>query len=202
VVAFYRWALAYGHVDVDPTSRMVDVKVRKGRPHPTRAEDLRVIFARTGRPLRTAYILAAFAGLRCAEITRLRWEDITLGGEPWALVHGKGGKERRIPLLAPVVAELIGAPRSRGLVVPYVRPNHLSVLSCEHLERIGIATTLHSMRHSFGTETYRATRDPLLVRDLLGHSSVASTEIYMDSTLDGAHERLAALTSNATALLG
>jgi integrase len=208
-VAFYRWAVAYGHVETDPCSRMVDVKVRKGLPHPTGADDLRVIFACTRRPLRTCYCLAAFAGLRCGEICRLRWEDLTLtGATPRAFVRGKGGRERIVPLLPPVVDELqqVGlAPRGPVVVTaagrPYNPPNRLSAASTKHLTELGVATTLHSLRHYFGTATYRATRDVLLTKDLLGHESLQTTQIYVQSSMDGAHERLASLSGDAVNLL-
>jgi integrase len=207
VASFYRWALAYGHIDKDPTGRMVDVRLRKGLPHPTSADDLRIIFACTRRPLRTAYALAAFAGLRAGEITRLRWEDIDLR-RGTAFVRGKGQRDRIVPLLAPVVDELqrVGiAPRGPVVVLPSGRPftpNRLSMESCKHLTQLpGVSTTLHGLRHSFGSLAYRYTKDPLLVRDLLGHQSVQTTEIYMSSTVDGAGERLAGLAGDAAGLL-
>ena len=85
---------------------MVKFKLKQPVPHPTRPADLRAIIAKATGPLRTAYILTAFAGLRCGEICALRWEDIELdSAEPTAPIHGKGGKERRVPLLASVIDE-------------------------------------------------------------------------------------------------
>jgi integrase len=207
--AFFAWAVKFGHIDVDPTSRLVSVRVRKGLPHPTGADDLRVIFACTRRPLRTAYVLAAFAGLRCGEICRLRWEELTLAGAvPSALIHGKGGRERVVPLLGPVVDELqqVGiAPRGYVLMTaagrPYA-PNRLSVDSSKHLQDLHVASTLHSLRHYYATTAYRATRDILLVRDLIGHESVGTTQIYTLSSLDGAHARLDSLATDAAVVLG
>jgi integrase len=206
VASFYRWALAYGHIDKDPTGRMVDVKVRRGLPHPTSADDLRIIFACTKRPLRTCYVLAAFGGLRCGEITRLRWEDVDLR-RGTAYIHGKGGKDRITPLLASVVDELerVGlAPRGPVVVRASGRPfspNALSIASTKHLAELHVSTTLHSLRHAFATEAYRTTKDILLVRDLIGHTSVATTQIYTASSLDGASERLSSLSTAAADIL-
>ena len=66
----------------------------------------------------------------------------------------------------------------------------------------GVDTTLHSLRHSFATWAARTTRDPLLVRDLLGHSSVATTEIYMASAATEAQSRLTELSALAGDVLG
>jgi integrase len=206
VRSFYRWAREFGHIDADPCTRMVVPRKPRGLPHPTSPDDLRVIFACTRRPLRTCYALAAFAGLRAGEITRLRWEDVDLA-RGTAYVHGKGGVDRIVPLLPAVVDELqrVG-PAPRGYVVvrknglPYT-PNRLSVDSCKHLATLPVSTTLHGLRHSFGSLAYRYTRDPLLVRDLLGHRSVSTTEIYMASSVDGAGERLSSLAGDARGLL-
>lgn len=206
VRALYSWAHARGMIDRDPSAQLVVPHVRKGQPHPTRPEDLRVILTCTTGPLRTAYVLAAFAGLRCGEITRIEGQDVDLDGPaPSALVHAKGGKERTVPLLAPVVHELRGLPR-RGwmLTLPSGRPytpNRLSVESHKQLHELGLETTLHSMRGFFATEAARITRDPLLVRDLLGHESVATTEIYMQTSLTDAHGRLAQLAADAAGML-
>jgi integrase len=67
---------------------------------------------------------------------------------------------------------------------PY-NPERLSVDSHNFLAGIGVETTLHSMRHSFATDVGRATKDPMFVRDILGHDSVATTQIYMDTDLEG-----------------
>ena len=206
LLAFYRWAHERGLIDRDPTAHLVVPHVRKGKPHPTPQDDLRVIFTCTSGALRTAYVLATFAGLRCGEVTRLEGGDVELGGPaPSALVHGKGGKERVVPLLGPVVAELRGLPRRGWLLLlpsgkPY-SPNRLSVDSHNHLKELGMATTLHSMRHAFGTDAYRVTHDPLFVRDVLGHESVSSSEIYMATSMADAHGRLSELATDAAALL-
>jgi len=65
--------------------------------------------------------------------------------------------------------------------------------SSKHLlHGLGVETTLHSMRHFFGTEAVRLSHDILLVRDILGHASVDTTQIYTKS-LGDAHVQLAGL---------
>jgi integrase len=194
--AFYVWAAERGHIETDPAAALGTPRLSHGSPHPTRPEDLAMIFACTTGTLRTAYVLAAFAGLRCGEICRLRGEDIDRNPPATAFIHGKGGKDRTIPLLPPVLDELRGAPR-RGWIIthegkPY-RPNELSIASSKHLlHKLGAETTLHSMRHFFGTEAVRLSHDILLVRDILGHASVDTTQIYTKS-LGDAHVQLAGL---------
>lgn len=201
---FYVWATKAGLLDVNPAIDLSVPKVHRGRPHPTLPDDMRTIFSCAQNYLRTAYILAAFAGLRCGEISRLNSRDLYLESDaPTALIRGKGGKERYVPLLAPVVAE-IGYKRNWICVNSFGRqltPKRLSAESSKFLAELGVNTTLHSLRHYFGTEAYRVTHDPLLVRDLMGHESVATTEVYTDSNMDGAHGKLVGLGNSAERLL-
>lgn len=204
--ALYRWAVGMRLMDVDPSATIPVPQVHRGLPHPATVSDLRTIFTCTTGGLRTAYVLAAFAGLRRSEITGLEGQHLDLNPlSPSAWVLGKGGKERVVPLLPPVVHE-IGHRPVRGHLVrlpngkPFT-PNRLSMESTTHLHGLGLATTLHSMRHFFATEALRISKDILLVRDILGHGSVATTQIYTQSDTSGMHERLAAFTQTAASLL-
>jgi integrase len=209
VVALYRWAVQYGYLDADPTGRMVKLRRQQGIPHPIKEQDLRRVLASSQGGLRMAYMLAAFAGLRAGEIVRLRGDDLTLDvAQPVALIDGKGGKERVVPLLPCLVAELraAGFPRSGYVVLqpwgsPYISSRVLSINSSRLMRDLGVDATLHSCRHYFATEVVRQTKDILLVRDLLGHSSLATTQIYMASSIDGAQDRLAAFSGNASQLI-
>lgn len=208
VQAFYRWAHERRLIAEDPALELIRPKLHRGRPHPTPAAQLRMIFACTSGPLRVAYALAAFAGARCGEIARLDAADLDLTPcRATALLTGKGGKDRVVPLLAPVVAELLtyGLPRSGAIlrhhgVLPYT-PDNLSHASHRHLQRLRVGTTLHSMRHAFATDTFRSTRDLLLVAELLGHASVATTQIYAAPDMDDLHARLAAVAATAAGML-
>jgi site-specific recombinase XerC len=57
------------------------------------------------------------------------------------------------------------------------------------------------MRHLFATRVAELTHDPLLVRDLLGHASAATSEIDVLTSLEDARSRLAALGDSAANLL-
>jgi integrase len=209
VKAFFKWAAMSGHIAADPAARLPVTRPPRGRPHPTRQQDLELILLCTQGPLRLAYALAAFAGLRCGEICKLRTEDIIreVGRPVTANIRGKGGKQRTVPVLASVLAEIdraVGDRRGYLLLRPDGGPwgpRQLSCASSYHLADLGIQTTLHSMRAAFATSAYAATRDPLLVRDLLGHASVQTTEVYMASSVWDAGARLGAIADTAASML-
>lgn len=203
MTAFYRWAKQAKLITEDPAVELMLPRVPKTIPHPTHLDDLRTIFAVTQGRIRTAYLLAAFAGLRSGEICRARSTDISVDVRPTMLVHGKGGKERRVVLLPPVMDEI---SYRRGWLITRddgkpVDPLKLSGESTRFLKSMGIPSTLHSMRAAFATHAVRLTHDVLLVRDLLGHESLNTTQIYVESDLEGAHEKLAGVTQLAQSLL-
>lgn len=202
--AFYTWACGRRLIRDNPADKLVIPRLHRGRPHPTSADDMRIIFTCTTGPLRLAYMLAAFTGLRRGEICRMERAHLDLDRPALAsaLILGKGRKERVVPLLRPVVTELLnyGLPRAGNVLrrngKPYL-PDALSIDSSKHLTGLGVSTTLHSLRHAFATNAARLTKDPLFIRDLCGHQSVATTEVYMASDMDDAHLRLAGLATLA-----
>ena len=206
VRAFYLWAFDTERIPANTAARLRVPRVPKAVPHPTSMADLRVVLKCAPNHLRTTYILASFAGLRCGEIARLRTEHLDLNTPtPTALIDGKGGKQRIVPLLSPVANEL--RYRARGWVVTQTNggnwsPESLSAQSTAFLHSIGVPTTLHSMRHFFATMAVRLTKDTLLVRDLLGHASVQTTEGYMQMDPTSAFSQLDGLNSIFSDLLG
>lgn len=205
VQAFYRWALAAGRITENPSARLTRPRVPAGRPHPTTTDDLRTLFSCTSGTLRIVFALAAFAGLRRGEICRLQRPDLDLQLGT-ALIQGKGGKERTVPLVPPLLDELrTFVPRHGHIILyrgaPYSNPDTLSLQCLRHLRSLGIDSTLHSMRHAFATNTYRATRDLLLVSELLGHASVKTTQIYAAPDMNDVQQRLRAVSDMADAFL-
>lgn len=172
---FYQWAEDVGHVDVDPSRKLPKVSVPQGIPHP--APNPVFDQALAGADTRTLLMLqlAAYAGLRRAEIAGLHTDDVI--GETLR-VHGKGGKVRTLPLHAALVEALGAVPR--GFVFPGRDRGHLSPDRVGRVmaEVLGSGWTAHSLRHRFATRAYAADRDLLTVQQLLGHSSVATTQRY------------------------
>lgn len=197
---FYAWALDVELISVDPSRKLQRPKVRRGAPRPMHDQDLENLFAICTRTdLRLAFSYAAFAGLRCEEVARLHRNDVDLYGAKVVYVRGKGDKERVVPLIPLLIDEMHFAGESArrpGHLIhtatgkPYTGAN-LSLVTNEWLhETLGTESTFHSLRHWFGTNVMRFTNDPLFVRDLLGHSDLSTTQIYTQSNLVGAQDRL------------
>lgn len=176
---FFRW-LRYERIrDDDPTERLIRPRQHRGLPRPIAEERLRLALERAEPPIDVWLSLAAYMGLRACEIAWLHGEDIR--GDR-ILVHGKGGKQRIVPLHAKVAALLDGSPRRgpvfRNAVGGELTANVVSQRTNRYLHGLGIDETIHQCRHWFGTAVYRQSRDLRLTQELMGHSSPLTTAGY------------------------
>ena len=141
-------------------------------------------------------------GLRVSEITGLRIEDLDLADGTAFIRHGKGDKDRYVPVPQKLLLPLSKWISSRrvGLLFPGIRRPRLS---SDYVQRMVQRTaqtagimrrvTPHTLRHTYATRLLETGADLRQVQDLLGHSSVAITEIYTHVTvsrLRGAVDRL------------
>lgn len=168
----------------DPTARIARPRVDRRLPRPIGGPDLRAAMAAAGPMLRAWLTLGALQGFRCKEIAGLRVEDLVLDGDPLLVVScPKGHRQRSVPLHPDVVAALdaYGLPRSGFVFLNggvRFTPYQVSRVGNRFLRTVGVAATMHQLRHWFGTSTYRATKDLLLVQNLLGHASPVTTAVY------------------------
>lgn len=188
VKAFYTWAAGEYGVS-DPTTVLVSVQLPRRLPNPISELDLDMAIRCAPDRLRPWLVLAAYAGLRAAEIANLTREQVRDTADPPVLVVvGKGNRERIVPLSRIVLDALLmaGLP-SRGYVFGRAdgqaganRPWQVSHLVNTYLHGLGITHTLHSLRHRFGTEVYRVSKDLRVTQEVMGHASSSTTAPYAD----------------------
>lgn len=200
VRSFHRFLLGEGITPQDPTSEVARPRVPRALPHPLGLDEVdRLIEApdrSTSTGLRDRAILEVLygAGLRVSELTGLDVDDLDLEGGSVRVV-GKGGKEREVPIgrhaqhavaayLARARPSLVG-PQTRGALFLNTRGGRLSRQACAKLlavyaTRAGIGRRVspHDLRHSFATHLLEGGADVRVVQELLGHASVATTQIY------------------------
>ncbi|WP_210115772.1 tyrosine-type recombinase/integrase [Acidipropionibacterium timonense] len=122
-------------------------------------------------------------GLRRAEICQVNRNDLIDTGEgPSLIVNGKGGVERIVPLPDDLAATL--RRRFEQQDSPWLFPGgqdgHLCPERVAELARAVLPDgwSLHACRHGFATSVYAQRHDLLVVQQLLGHRSVATTQRY------------------------
>ncbi len=200
IAEFYRWAVREGRLPADPSAVLIRPKLTPLRPKPVSDRDATRAESSVPEEVRVWLVLAGKSGLRAGEIASLCRADVLDElDEPLLLLHGKGGKSRYVPLHPLALAGLRewGMPDSGPLFVDdggaQLTGAQVSQRANHVLRKLRVPS-LHKWRHRFATELYRQTGDLLLVRDILGHSSVAVSEIYAESVrAASAYKAVAAL---------
>ena len=154
---------------------------RKGRglPHPLTPGEAKLLQSEATQPMRDWFIIACNAGLRAMEVAQLRGIDLEEREDGFILrIAGKGGTDLSVPC-ANKVAEVIKGYNTTGRLWN-VSANHLSKFASAEMKRLGISNkTFHACRHYFATNMLeKSGGDLLAVRDLMRHSSVATTQVY------------------------
>jgi len=144
---------------------------------------------------RAAVELLYSAGVRVGELVALDVEDLNLDHRV-ARVRGKGRKERLVPFGRPAAAAIVAylpvrAQWRRGLAAEddplFVnqRGGRLSDRSVRRIIDQGVRRTAdlnhlhpHALRHAFATHLLEAGMDLRMIQELLGHSSLATTQVY------------------------
>ncbi len=139
-------------------------------------------------------------GIRVSELINIRVGDVMLQEPATLLVHGKGGKGRYVPIvkqIVPIVKDYLAAngldqPGKKGEYLflnhmgkPFTRQgiNYLvskyrDAANRENPESIPEDFSPHKIRHSTAMNLLEADVDLIYIRDLLGHTSVKTTEVY------------------------
>jgi len=178
---YYQWAKRQGHVADDPTDRLVRPHVPEQRPHTITDHAFTIVMTEAVEPWLTAAILAGYAGLRCAEIARAVRQDIDREN---IHVRGKGGRVDEIPT-SPVIWSHVRGRRPGALVRPALStayaPKTLSWMFVRYCrEELGVDVALHCLRRYYGNMLRRQGVDLEVIRQLMRHQSLATTQRYLN----------------------
>jgi len=133
------------------------------------------------------FALLLGTGMRLGAAIACNGEDLDLDAGT-VTVTTKGGRSERLHLsaalvrrLRPMVAAHPSGPLFRSRSGRRLGPRQTQLRFALWRARAGIArrVTIHSLRHTFATRLYEATRDLRLVQRALGHRHITSTEIYV-----------------------
>lgn len=198
--SYYGFLIAEGVVETDPTDRLSTP--RTGRPLPdflTPEETERLLDSPDeSRPLywRDRAILEFLyaTGVRVSELVALPLSALDLE-DGFAIVFGKGSKERFVPVGGPArralrryLAEVrpgLDTGEGAGIVFLNARGRPLRRESIWSLVRTGARragierkVSPHTLRHTFATHLVEGGADLAAVQELLGHADISTTQIY------------------------
>ena len=155
------------------------------------AEEVLRLLAAADSPRDRVFLAVAYGcGLRLSELTHLRLGDIDSGRMVIHVRHGKGAKDRLVPLSRRLLEELRGywrLCRPRTWLFPGQRRDqpisggNQQRRFAQLVARVGLSKrcSLHTLRHSYATHLLEAGVDVLTLKTLLGHRSLETTTRYL-----------------------
>lgn len=201
IKSFYGYLLREGIIDVNPTTLLEMPKLGRHLPSVLSVEEIDALKASVdmskaeGARNRAMIEVAYSCGLRVSELVSLRLSDIYVD-EGFIKVEGKGSKQRLIPIsetaihdiqlylmdrnALPVIkkesADVLFLNRRGGMLT---RQMFFTIIKQSALQA-GIKTVIspHTLRHSFATHLLEGGANLRVIQEMLGHSSIQTTEIY------------------------
>lgn len=177
--SFYRLAKAEGWVRRNPMKRVPPVAQRPGLPRPATEAQVTAGLRAWDPDTRLMVALAAECGLRRSEVAAVHERDLHDHG---LYVRGKGGRQRWVPVPDPAVWRELAS--RRGWMFPGRFAGHLHPATVAKHVKAAAAVPPHPLRHRYATRAYDGTGDLLAVQQLLGHASVATTQVYVGVSPD------------------
>lgn len=199
--SFYRYLLLEGELEKDPTELLEGPKIARHIPDVLTVEEIDRMIAcvdltkQEGQRNRAILEVLYSCGLRVSELCQLKISNLYLD-EGFIRVEGKGNKERLIPISERAVKELqywfterVHIPIKPGyedhVFVSFRRGSGLTRIMVfyivqEQAELAGIHKKIspHTFRHSFATHLLEGGANLRAIQCMLGHESIATTEIY------------------------
>lgn len=202
--SFFKYQMKIGVLQTTPMTTISALKVRKRLPEFVQENHLNTLFNHVeftddwdGRTKRLVLQLFYATGMRLSELIGLKssFLDASLSQ---IKVLGKGNKERIIPITKALMSELLVYENSKPIRLPKVdhlftnnkgKPLQARLVYQFVNDNLGLVTTIkkkspHVLRHSFATHLMNNGADLNAVKELLGHSSLAATQVYTHNTID------------------
>ena len=210
VRSFYRFLTIEKEVETDPTELLESPKIGKHLPEVLSLPEIDAIEAAIDlskpegiRDLAIIEVLFS-CGLRISELINLKLSELYLE-EGYIRVHGKGRKERLVPISENAIQKLrdwfvvrqgitVKPGEEDYVFISLRRGKHLSRISLfvyikGYAEQAGIRKSIspHTFRHSFATQLLEGGANLRAIQAMLGHEDIGTTEIYMH--IDKSHLR-------------
>nr|MBI1230253.1 tyrosine-type recombinase/integrase [Cytophagales bacterium] len=205
--SYYKFLLRSGEVDKNPTFKLRSLKKGRSLPEFIQRDEIQTVLEEmnysAGFPGQRDRIVMEFlylTGVRLSELLSIKWQDINLYKDEVSVL-GKRKKYRIIPLTRSLKTNLISyrkefeerfskVEESDYFIVRNSKeqayPMMIYRIVREHLDLYVQATkrSPHLLRHTFATHLLNKGADLNAVKDLLGHSSLAATQVYTHNSIE------------------
>ncbi len=204
--SFFKQQLKQEIIKVSPMATIVSPKMGKRLPQFVEKKDIDTLFDHvefpdnwTGKTERLLLLILYNTGIRQAELIGLKENQVDMHNSA-IKVLGKGSKERIIPVSNQLILEIKAYASEKKIQLPAAeavfllvneKGNKLYPKYVYNVARkyLALVTTIekkspHILRHTFATHLTNKGADLNAVKELLGHSSLAATQIYTHNTIE------------------
>lgn len=201
IKSFFHWLIHEDYIDADPTQLLEGPRVGRKLPEVLSIEEIdAMIYAidmTKFEGVRNRAIMETLygCGLRVSELVNLEISRI-YAAEQYIIVHGKGDKERLVPMAQTTLDAIKDYLEMRGDVT--IKPGEDNILFVSRrgrrltrmmvyyivsglAEAAGVNKEIspHTMRHSFATHLLEGGANLRAIQQMLGHESISTTEVYL-----------------------
>jgi integrase/recombinase XerC len=203
--SFFKYQLKAGVIKQTPMAKIVSPKNEKRLPSFVADKDIRTLFEHVefpdtwqGRTERLLLLLFYNTGMRLSEVIGLKDSQVNSSNHTLKIL-GKGNKERIVPISPEILNEIKTYQKERNDLIPERSDLLLITEKGKPLSPRGVyssvkkylslVTTIekrspHVLRHTFATHLTNNGADLNAVKELLGHSSLAATQVYTHNTIE------------------
>ncbi len=196
---FFKWLCANEYLQTNPTQTLEQPKLPKRLPKVITLEEIKQIFHSDLNSCELLIVELLYdCGLRVSELVNLKTNDINISSK-YIQCFGKGSKERIVPFGVKAQEAIKKYLKTRDLIVIKNRLQDEKFLFLKENgkrlsrqdvynfikklgEKIHKHISPHTLRHTFATHLLENGADLRVVQELLGHSDVATTQLYTHIT--------------------
>lgn len=204
--SFFKYHLKQGNIKANPMAKIVSPKINRRLPVFIKEDDVAVLKSRAGtatenwKTLNEKMLIKLFyaTGMRLSELINLRESQVDFSRQQ-VKVLGKGNKERSLPLNKEILGDIqeyitlkrkeFELPAEELMVTEKGKklyPKYAYLLVKKVLSEVATLDkkSPHVLRHTFATHLVNNGAELNAVKELLGHSSLAATQVYTHNTIE------------------
>lgn len=175
----YNWMMRNYPLQENPARFIESPKKEKPIPHVLNADDIIQAVQKEENPdIKLAIMIMITTGMRVSEARTLTYEQINMSTAQ-AVIKGKGNKERTIFFPSYIIEAIKLRGKQEGEIFAGWQDREFRYAIFLAFDRIGVKMSPHLLRHTFASDAINRGMRLDVLREILGHTSISTTQIYM-----------------------